>query len=290
MPDPSRPPAAPKAARFLEQVLLASFVIHLVALFTMAAVCMNGVPGATGADAAARLAYVADHAVLWRVGWIPWHLSAAVDLLTGVALVCTRWVPRLPAVLTLLVTLAAVGVEQSGEIPWTVQGPIRAAEARDAGTVQQYVDFETPIYQRAVVYGASLYMVMALGWTWCFAAAGTWSRTLTWLSVAAWGALLVGSVGLLLPQPWRPPSVVVGAANGVGFPLLLLWLILVTERVLRRSRPDEAHGRMAPWRHPWPGPVGRAHRRNLEQPLRPRPVRLAAARRAAQRHYRCHLC
>ena len=176
MSDPSRPSSTPAASRFLEQVLLANFVIHLVALVTMAAVCMPGVPGATAAAPAARIAYVADHAVLWRVGWVPWHLSAAVDLLTGVALVCTRWVPRLPAVFTLLVTLAAVGVEQSGEIPWTVQGPIVAAEARDAGDVQHYLDFETPVYQRTVVWGASLYMVMALGWTWCFAAAGTWSR------------------------------------------------------------------------------------------------------------------
>ncbi|HVS39089.1 MAG TPA: DUF2071 domain-containing protein [Gemmataceae bacterium] len=257
MPHPS-PASSPPAARFLEQVLLASFVVHLVAIVTMAAICMNGVPDATAADGAARLAYVADHAVLWRIGWIPWHLSAAVDLLTGIAVVCTRWVPRLPAVLTLLVTLAAVGVEQSGEIPWTVQGPIRAAEARGAGEPQQYLDFEAPVYQRAVVWGASLYMVMALGWTWCFAAAETWSRALTWLSIVTWGALAVGSVALLLPRSWQPPREVVGAANGVGFLLLLLWLALVTERVLRRSRASEAHGRMAPWRHPWTGFAGRA--------------------------------
>ncbi len=34
--------------------------------------------------------------------------------------------------------------------------------------------------------------------------------------------------------------------------------MLVAERVLRRARPDEPHGRMAPWRHPWPGLAGRA--------------------------------
>ncbi len=101
-------------------------------------------------------------------------------------------------------------------------------------------------------------MIMALGWTWCFAAAGTWSRGLTWLSVLAWGALGIGSIGLLLPAAWRPPPVVVGAANGVGFPLLLIWLIAVTERVLRLPRPDESHGRMAPWRCPRAGLLGRA--------------------------------
>ena len=56
--------------------------------------------------------------------------------------------------------------------------------------------------------GASLYMVMAAGWTYCFVAAGTGSRTLTWLSVATWASLAVGSVGLLLPERLRrgPPS------------------------------------------------------------------------------------
>src|SRR5262249_51707552 len=43
----------------------------------------------------------------------------------------------------------------------------------------------------------------------------------------------------------------------LGFPLLCLWLVLVTEAVMRRARPEEAHGRLARWRHPWPGPCGR---------------------------------
>ena len=40
-------------------------------------------------------------------------------------------------------------------------------------------------------------------------------------------------------------------------PLLLLWLALITERALRRARPSADHGRLASWRHPWPGPLGR---------------------------------
>jgi hypothetical protein len=251
----------PRAARFLEQVLLANFVIHVIALVTMVTMVMPGLaglPGGTAQEAAARTRYVADHALLWRLGWIPWQLSAAVDLITGIALISIRWIPRLPALLTLLVTVLAVCVEQSGEIPWMVQGPIRAAEARAAGDVQAYLIFEADWNQRVITWGASLYMVMALGWTWCFAAAETWSRTLTWLSIPTWGALAVGSVGLLLPEGWRPTPTLANTANGIGFPLLLLWLALVTEEVLRRARPDAAHGRWAPWRHPWPGPAGRA--------------------------------
>jgi hypothetical protein len=101
-------------------------------------------------------------------------------------------------------------------------------------------------------------MVRFLGWVWCFAAAGTWSRALTWLTPLTWGVLAVGSLGLLLPESSRPGDLVVGVCNAVGFTLLEVWLILVSERVLRRSRPDEVHGRLAPWRHPWPAPFGRA--------------------------------
>jgi hypothetical protein len=63
---------------------------------------------------------------------------------------------------------------------------------------------------------------------------------------------------LLVPEELRPSPFVVGATNGFGLTLLVVWLALVAEQVLRRARPDEKHGRLAPWRHPWPGLAGRA--------------------------------
>jgi hypothetical protein len=39
--------------------------------------------------------------------------------------------------------------------------------------------------------------------------------------------------------------------------LVVVWLALVGEQVLRRARPTENHGRLKPWRHPWSGIVGR---------------------------------
>src|SRR5258708_23886326 len=44
--------------------------------------------------------------------------------------------------------------------------------------------------------------------------------------------------------------------NVCGLLLLLSWLTIVTELVLRRSRPDTKYGRYAPWHHPRPG-IGR---------------------------------
>jgi hypothetical protein len=253
--------STPRAARFLEQVLLANVLIHAAAMLTMALILMPAMPGGGTTDDAVRVAFIAEHPWLWRLGWLPWHLCALTDVVMGIALVATRWVPRLPAVLTLLATLCAAIPEQTGELGWVSRGVELAQVAHETGSkidLQAYLDYEKWALRLAVVVGASLYLVMALGWTWCFVAARTWSRTLTWLTPFTWGALAVGSAGLLLPEPFRPGEMLVGFSNGIGFVLLEVWLILVAEQVLRRSRPDEAHGRLAVWRHPWRGPIGRA--------------------------------
>jgi hypothetical protein len=258
----------PRAARFLEQTLLWNILIHVAALVTMGLLLLPGMPGGPVTDAAGRIAYVADHPWRWRLGWVPWHLAALIDVLTGVALVCTRWVPRLPAVLTLAATLCAVVPEQTGELAWSARGPALAEGAQHTGEAGPYLALEERSFHLAVVVGASLYLVMALGWTWCFAAAGLrpcparprtrpWSRLLTWLTPFTWGSLALASVGLLLPEGMRPGPLVVALSNGLGFGLLVLWLVLVAEQVLRRARPVEPHGRLAPWRHPWRGPFGR---------------------------------
>jgi hypothetical protein len=245
-----------RASRFLEQTLLWNFLIHLAAMGTMGLIVLHGIPGGTAAGVSGRVAFVAEHPWLWRIGWLPWHLCAFIDLVTGIALVSTRWVPKLPAVLTLLVTIAAVAFEQTGEIPWSSVGVGLAQEAVRSGDLAPYLAFERWAFQYTVVYGASLYMVMALGWTWCFAAAGTWNRTLTWLSIPTWGLLSIGSFGLLLPDAWQPSPAVVGVSNGLGFVLLEIWLWLVCEEVFGRSRPAGPHGRYAAWRHPAAGPLG----------------------------------
>jgi hypothetical protein len=246
----------PKAARFLEQTLLWNILLHAAAMLSMALLVMPGLPGGPVTDAHEHIRYVAEHPWLWRLGWVPWHACAFIDLLTGIALVRTRWIPCLPAVLTLLATMAAVVPEQIGEFAWVNQGVELARQAAISGDASDYLALEARSFQLTVVVGASLYLLMALGWTWCFVAAGTWSRWLTWLSPFAWGSLAVGSVGLLLPEAIRPGPLLVAISNAVGFPLLELWLILSAEQVLRRARPDEPTGRLRPWRHPRRGMIG----------------------------------
>ncbi len=246
------------AARFLEQVLLINLGVHVLALAGTALLLLPGLPGDTSADDAARVAYLAAHPWLWRLGWLPWQVTAFVDLLTGLALWRTSWVPRLPAAVVLVCTLLAIFPDQRGQALWVTRGLDLAARADRDGDLTPYLQFEKQAYEAVVAWGGTLYLCMALGWSWCFAAAGTWGRNLTLLSIVTWSALAVGSAGLLLPEEWQPPAAVVGAANGVGLTLLLAWLAVAAEQVLRRARPEETHGRLAPWRHPGRGPVGRA--------------------------------
>jgi hypothetical protein len=244
------------AARFLEQVLLVNLAIHVLAMFGMASFLLPGLPGGGSADDATRITYLATHPWLWRLGWLPWQLTAFMDLLTAVALWRTAWIPRLPAALVMVFTILAVIPDQRGEALWVTRGLDLAAQADRSGDLTPYLQFEKETYRLVVGWGGSLYVCMAVCWSWCFFAAGTWNRFLTILSLVAWGALAIGSAGVLLFEELRPGSRLVGLANGIGLPLLLVWLAATTEQVLRRARPAEKHGRLAPWRHPWRGVSG----------------------------------
>jgi hypothetical protein len=208
-----------------------TFLCHGAAMLGMVLFLLPGMPGGGVEDVAARAAYVAEYPWRWRLGWLGWQLTALSDLLLGVSLVRTRWIPRLPAWITLLVTLVAVVPDQGGQALWVTIGVDLARDAAWSGNLAPYVRFESWVFPIIAGWGATLYTVGALGWTWCFAAAGVWSRTLTWLSVAVWGIFAVVSPALLLPESLRAPAKVVSAANAIGFALMQLWFALVALRV-----------------------------------------------------------
>ena len=234
-----------RSARLLERALLFSFVIHGVAMLSMM-LLLPGMPGGWTADGRDRIRYIADHPWLWRLGWIPWGLTALSDVLIAIGLLRTSWIPKVPAAITALVTVAAVLPDQAGQILWMTRG-IELARSGDAAA---YFAFEAPIYEWIAVWAGVLYTLGALGWTWCFASAGTWSRLLTAISAVLWPLFLYSNGGPKLPVAVQASPRVVAVGNALGFLLLQAWFLLVTEQVLRRSRPDGAHGREAPWRHP----------------------------------------
>jgi hypothetical protein len=238
------------AARLLEQALLITIVAHAAAMLSMALLLLTGIPGGSNPDPLARATYIAQAPWLWRLGWLPWQLTALSDVILAVALIRTAWIPRLPALFVLIATLIAVFIEQPGEFRWITEGVALAQAAVQTGDPAGYVRFETAIYPQVAAWAAAFYTVAALGWTCCFAAAGVWNRFMTGLSVVTWLLLLAVSIGPLLPVDLRPDLELIGAGNAVGFVLLLLWLSIAAELVLRRARPDGKHGRQVPWIYP----------------------------------------
>ena len=241
--------STPFAARFLEQALLMTILAHAAAMVSMALILLPGMPGGSH-PLSARVAYIATNPWLWRLGWLPWQITALSDVLIAVALVRTRWIPHRAAVLIVLTTLIAVLIEQPGELSWITQGVTLAQAALESGNSAAYFQYETHVYLQIAGWAAAMYTITACIWSWCFARAKVWKSHLTALSCITWGLLLAVSIGPLLPALYRPAAEVIAAGNAIGFILMLLWFSIVAELVLRRSRPTSATGRMALWIHP----------------------------------------
>jgi hypothetical protein len=250
-----------RAGRVLEQALLLSLLLHLLAMLGMALLLLPGMPGGPNSDVAGRMAYVAGHPWLWRLGWLPWQLTALSDLLLALALLRAPAIPRLPAGLTFGVTMIAILPDQIGQFLWVTHG----VDLASSGNLAAYSAFEAAAFPWVGGVAALLYTLAAVGWTWCFASAGIWARTLTPYSIAVWALFAFAAVSPLLPPAMRPPAALIATANALGFVLLVLWMSLVLELLLRRTRPTAAHGRYAPWRHP--------------RPLLGRPIALVASSR-----------
>jgi hypothetical protein len=201
----------------LARALVFTIAAHALGMLSMA-LLLPGLPGGTTADDAARMAYVAAHPWFWRLGWFPWQLTAVSDMVLAVALLRTPGVPRVAAVATLVVTLAAIVPDQYGQIAWMTKG-IALASAEPAS----YLAYEHHIFRSTAVYGALLYTIGALGWTWCLVAARIWSRTLTRLSIVLWPLFFLAALGPIIDLHAK----LVAAANALGFVLLQAWFVLV---------------------------------------------------------------
>lgn len=241
---------AARSGRWLERALLLTFVLHGIAMLSMALLLLPGIPGGPNADVAARMAYVAEHPWLWRLGWLPWQLSALSDLVVGVALLATRWMPRLPAILAIVVTLIGIVPDQGGQISWITRG-IALAQASDLAA---YRPFEQDAFLAVATGGGIGYLLAAIFWSLALARTSAWTPWLTIYSIVLWVLFALLALGPAGPIALRPTPVIVAVGNAVGFVLLLLWFAVVTELVLRRARPDTSSGRYAPWRYPHRGP------------------------------------
>jgi hypothetical protein len=240
--------AAPPSP-LLERVLIANVVVHAAAMATMLLFLVPVLPGGTTVEDAARMARIAAHPMLFRIGWFPWQLTALADLILAAAIVRARWIPRGPAYVQLLLTIAAVIPDQAAQIMFCGPG---IAIAR-SGDLAAWLAFERRWFPLTSAWAACLYTAAAIAWSVGFARAGTWSRALTWLSIVTYGIFAVVSAGILLPPPYRIPQVVVSIGNAIAFVLFELWGLAVLHHVLLRSRPHVPSGRFAPFRAPTRG-------------------------------------
>jgi hypothetical protein len=229
--------------RLLEQALILTFVLHALAMVGMVVLLLPGMPGGGVVDPLARTAYIAEHPLRWRLGWLTWQLTAASDVLLGVALLRARAVPRLPALLTMIATLLAVVPDQLGQALWITRGVSLAQDAVRRGDATAYLAFEERVFPMVAGWGATLYTVGAVGWSWCFAAAGLWSRSLTILSIVLWTLFGVISPALLLPPDWRVAPLVVSTGNALGFVLMEAWFLMVARKVRRAKTGPSAWAR-----------------------------------------------
>ena len=282
-------PAPMRRDRLLEGALLATFVLHAVAMIGMIALLMPFLPGGGTASDADRVALIAAHPWRFRLGWLPWQLTAVSDVVLGVALLRAKWVPKTPAIVAFVLTLAAFIPDQGAQLVWDTLGVTAARAAVQSGDLSPYLANERMIFASTGAVGAALYTLGGVAWCWCFASAGTWNRALTWLSIPLYATFFAVSIGPLLPASMRMPASAAAAGNALAFVMLELWFALVAEAVLRRSRPTRAWGRDALWRHPRRGLVGRAFDLLAESRFLRALCETLAGPRIQERYPRSHL-
>ena len=200
---------------FLERVLLFSFCIHGVAMLSMLFFLLAGLPGGPHAGAV-RMSYVASFPWLWRLGWLPWLLTALSNLLLSLALLRIRW--RLAALLTVLVVVAGIVPDQMGQVLWMTRG----VELAQQGSLALYQPFEAMIFLWISVYGGLGYTLASGGWIWCFATQWQWTRGLILYSIFVFSLFAFLSLNPLLPAWLRLSALWIAGGNALGFICQLL--------------------------------------------------------------------
>jgi hypothetical protein len=195
------PRHAPTAAYLAAAVNLAAGAVMLLAL-------RHGIP-AGGNHLPARIAYVRDHTLVWRAGWLAWNL-AAISLLGFFVVLSARWRQGAPILcgLALLCAAAGLAADLGAETILAVVSPRLHGET--------YAVVESIAVALTGYLGNGLYAVGGILLTW--AGHRELPRGLLWLGAAVWAAALWLSVATLV-------SSVAGqfVSAAILMPLFVLW-------------------------------------------------------------------
>ncbi len=240
--------------RVLIAALLAALMIHVLAPAAMVGILQPGLD--VNAAVGARAAWVAGHPGWWRLGWVPWQLSAASDLWLSVALV--RYLSRVPgrrgfgwALGALAATLAAVLPDQWAEALEVTRAVAEArATVADPAHAGAYLAFEAHLLLLTGTCATTLYALMGFLWTAAVAAASGGLRrngafvafgSVVWLAFLGAVAFNTFAVTHATLAGGYPRFGVTAAFNTAGFALLTPFLIAFG-LVLRRAHRARVRG------------------------------------------------
>lgn len=221
---------------------------------------------------AERAAYVAAHPWLWRLGWLPWQLSAVSDLWVSFALFswCRRRERGVGAAAVALGSmLFAVVPDQWGEAVLVSRYITSAAAGGEAfGALERWALLMTG------TCGNGGYVAMTGAWIVALRQGTTrYTRTMTAVGGVALGLLAV-SAGVVFSAT-RTPALAgmswVVPLNGLGFVLLFVWGLLAaaTAGALEDAGSSTAHVLRWPRPSAWREGIGNAV--GLRDVLRPVP-------------------
>lgn len=226
----------PPDSKFLLGALVFTFLCHGAALIATLVFLLPGLPSGHN-DLAHRVSYIGQHALIWRIGWLPWQLTALSDLILAVALVRTSWISRPAAFISLGLTVTALLIEQPAEFRWTTSGVELARQAFLMQNASSYSAFESEIFRLTSYWAAFFYTLAAIAWSVCLAKAGTWNRFMTILSIILWGLLIVISLGPLLLDGF--PAIIVSSGNAIGFNVMMVWFGVATYLIWKNRRIED---------------------------------------------------
>lgn len=230
--------------RALMASLLFTIIAHALGLLSMATILRPGV--ADNFNTLEQAQYIAEYPNLWRLGWLPWNLSALGNLIFGIVLIAwtrsrpnkTGWVL---ASLAFFLTICAVIPDQYGEflldteLVDLAQSSAPLAANHEDPILNSFAQRQRELLTMLGYTANNLYILMSIVWIFVVLricpetparksfVVVSYIANIFFVGVSAASlARQNGPTDELLTQFW-----VMMALNGLSFPLLLLQMTLM---------------------------------------------------------------
>lgn len=241
--------------RALERALVQTLVAHAATAFVTAAVLSWYLPGAIESNDLARVARLAHHPWVFRFTAMGWIWCAFAQTNVAWALVGQR--ARVGGVAFAAFALACVGalIDTATWLGWMTAGvDLARPVAAGRGSLDAFLAWERHQLVATAGFAGTAHTLAFFAQAWCLAKVVHVPRALTGATATLMLPVALASCVTSVHASWPR---LVGGVHGVGFALLLAWMAVTTERVLRVHRTERAWGRLAVWRHPSRGVIGR---------------------------------